>query len=280
MYVATALKGLVDVLAAGEPLALDPGVSAYGAFGDSADAEAFASVRFTPGDLTEAQGLLDAVPGFQLNLSAAEIDGFRALKATLGRAAPPALLDAVSRHYRRLLLERWRGYRTAGLAGMPPYARRTDTITDVAAELRAAVVDARRIAARAPFLPELLLRYPATPLSASASQFFWLRRTLQGRPAYTLIHQITDVGTELALLVERHFYVGHTYNASQTLSGGIPWEDGTLVFTTARVSTDQVAGMGTDLKRALGRRQLRAEVIRRFDRIRAALAKPPRTESP
>jgi hypothetical protein len=95
-----------------------------------------------------------------------------------------------------------------------------------------------------------------------------------------LIHQITDVGTELALLVERHFYVGHTYNASQTLSGGIPWEDGTLVFTTARVSTDQVAGMGTDLKRALGRRQLRAEVIRRFDRIRAALAKPPRTESP
>jgi hypothetical protein len=280
MYVATTMKGLVDVLAPGEPLAVDPGASTYGAFTDAPGPEAFAAVRFSAADLIEVQALLDAAPGYQANLSAREIDALRSLKTSLGVAATPALLDAVSRHYRRLLWERWRSYHGSGLAGMPPYARRSDLVTDPAAELRAAVVDARRIAVRAPFLPELLLRYPATPPPSPASRFFWLRRTLQGRPAYVLIHQITDVAPDLALLVERHFYVGHSYNVSQTLSGGLPWEGGMLVFTTARVSTDQVAGVGTDLKRALGRRQLRAEVVRRFDRIRAALAKPTRPESP
>lgn len=280
MYVTSTMRGMVDVLASGEPLAVDPGTSTYGAFTDAPGPETFAAVRFTAADLVEAHALLDAAPGYQANLSAPEIDALRSLKVSLGVAATPALLDAVSRHYRRLLWERWRGYHGAGLAGMPPYARRGDLVTDPAAELRSAVVDARRIAVRAPFLPELLLRYPAAPSPVPASRFFWLRRTLQGRPTYVLIHQIIDVGPDLALLVERHFYVGHSYNASQTLSGGVPWENGTLVFTTARVSTDQVAGMGTDLKRTLGRRQLRAEIIRRFDRIRAALARPVRPESP
>ena len=87
-----------------------------------------------------------------------------------------------------------------------------------------------------------------------------------------------------ALYVERHVYVGHSYNASQILSGAVPYEDGVLVFSSNRVSTDQVAGLGGELKRGIGRRQLRSEIVKRFDRIRAALIKPTappeRVESP
>jgi hypothetical protein len=45
-----------------------------------------------------------------------------------------------------------------------------------------------------------------------------------------------------------------------------------------------VAGLGGELKRTIGRRQLRGEIVKRFDRIRAALVRPvgppERVESP
>jgi hypothetical protein len=92
------------------------------------------------------------------------------------------------------------------------------------------------------------------------------------------------VSPQLALYVERHFYVGHSYNASQILSGALPYEDGVLVFSSNRVSTDQIAGLGGEMKRMIGRRQLRGEIVRRLDRVRAALVKqgapPARVESP
>jgi hypothetical protein len=83
--------------------------------------------------------------------------------------------------------------------------------------------------------------------------------------------------------VERQFYVGHTYNASQILCAAVPYEDGVVILSSNRVSTDQVAGLGGEMKKMIGRRQLRAEIVKRFDRIRAALAQPAppvRVESP
>jgi hypothetical protein len=91
------------------------------------------------------------------------------------------------------------------------------------------------------------------------------------------------VGPTLALYVERHVYVGDSYNASQILSAAVPYESGVLIFSSNRVSTDQVAGLGGDMKRMIGRRQLRGEIVKRFDRIRAAVlraAPPVRVESP
>ena len=111
-----------------------------------------------------------------------------------------------------------------------------------------------------------------------------MKRQVQTRPDPILIHHLVDVTPHLALYVERHVYVGHSYNASQILSGAVPYEDGVLVFSSNRVSTDQVAGLGGELKRTIGRRQLRGEIVKRFDRIRAALVKPTappeRVESP
>jgi hypothetical protein len=110
-----------------------------------------------------------------------------------------------------------------------------------------------------------------------------MKRHVQGRPAAILLHHLVDVTPRLALYVERHVYASHTYDTSQILSGAVPYEAGVLVFSTNRVSTAQVAGLGGELKRIIGRRQLRAEIVKRFDRIRAALARgapPARLESP
>ncbi len=91
---------------------------------------------------------------------------------------------------------------------------------------------------------------------------------------------MVEVRPELALHVERHFFVAHAYNSSQTLTGAFPWGTGTLLFTLARVSTDLVTGIGGDVKRALGRRQLRTDLGGRLDRLRGAVARVQPPQSP
>src|SRR5207247_7028923 len=162
------------------------------------------------GEIGEAQALLDAAPGSQFNLSRQEIEAFRALKTKLAGAGKSAVLDAVSAQYRLLLFQRWQSYQAAGLGGIAPYARRSEAVSDPAAELRAAAVDARAFAPTLPGLGDALLRYPAGAPAVSASQVYWIKRTLQGRPALVLAHNLVEVRPDLAVLVERHVYVGHS----------------------------------------------------------------------
>lgn len=75
-------------------------------------------------------------------------------------------------------------------------------------------------------------------------------------------------------------YVGHSYNAAQIITGGVPYQDGALVFATSRFSTDEILGVGSPLKRAIGRAQLKDEMRKRLDRLRASVSRPPSVQSP
>jgi hypothetical protein len=255
----------------------DPGVVGWGALPERAEAASLAKLRLGP---SEADELLDARPGSVWNLSTAEMDGLRALRSMLTTGSRALQAEAVSTHYRGLLLQRTQAYRTGGLDAIEPYARRGGTTTDPAAELRGAAEDARPLAATSPALIDALLRYPSLQHAGRASQIYWVERRLQGRVDPVLVHQLVDVRPELALHLERHFFVGHAYNSSQTLTGALPWGNGSLVFVVSRVSTDLVAGLGGDVKRSIGRRQLRGDLTGRLERLRAALAKPTLPQSP
>jgi hypothetical protein len=223
---------------------------------------------------------MDARPGSVWNLSSAEMDGMRAVRSTAGGTAKPAQAEAASVQYRALLLRRAQAYRAGGLGGIEPYARRGGGATDPGGELRLAAEDARPLATAAPALPEALLHYPALQHAARVSQIYWIERRLQGRVAPVLIHQMVEVQPELALHLERHFFVAHSYNSSQTLTGAFPWGSGTLLFALSRVSTDLVTGLGGDVKRAIGRRQLRGDLGGRLDRLRGAVARIQPPQSP
>lgn len=69
------------------------------------------------------------------------------------------------------------------------------------------------------------------------------------------------------IIVSRQFYVGHSYNSSHVVAGGMPYKEGTLVFYSTRSSTDQVAGMGSSLKHSKGREQMKKEMIKRLQRL-------------
>jgi len=283
MYLPGPLARVAEALTSPDIVLKEPSITASGPLAPGATVAALAGYKLAAGEVAESQDAFDGVAGGRLNLSAAEIEAFRAAKTTPRGADRAAVAESGAAQWRAMLLQRMQAFQTRGLDGMAPYARRGGT-SDPAVVLRVAAGDARIVGHLMPRLAEALLRFPAEQSSTAISQFYWVKRQVQGRPDPILIHHLVDVTPQLALYVERHVYVGHSYSASQILSGAVPYEDGVLVFSSNRVSTDQVAGLGGELKRVIGRRQLRGEIVKRFDRIRAALVKPAappeRIESP
>ena len=272
MYLPVSLARMAEALTSPDIVLKEPSITAQGPLAPGATAAALAGYKLAAGEVAESQDAFDAVAGGRLNLSAAEIEAFRGARPARG-ADRAAVAEGGAAQWRALLLQRTEAFQTRGLDGMTPYARRGG-VREPAAVLRVAAGDARIVGHLMPHLAEALLRFPAERSSTAISQFYWVKRQVQGRPDPILIHHLVDVTPQLALYVERHVYVGHSYNASQILSGAVPYEDGVLVFSSNRVSTDQVAGFGGEMKRMIGRRQLRGEIVKRFDRIRAALLKP------
>jgi hypothetical protein len=264
---------VAEVLTSPQVVLSEPSITAHGPIPVGATGTTLRAFALTAGEVAEAQDVLDAVPGPRFNLAAAEIEMFRAARRTGCCRDRGAALEAATARWRTLLLQRAQAFQARGLEGIAPYARRHG-VADPAALLRVAAGDARIVAHTMPRLAEALLRFPAEQSATAISQVYWVKRQVQGRPTPILIHHLVDVTDRLALYVERHLYVGHTYNASQILSGAVPYDDGVLVFSSNRVSTDQVAGLGGEMKRIIGRRQLRGEIVKRFDRVRAALARP------
>jgi hypothetical protein len=270
------LGRLAEYLAAGDLLAHDATISAHGLMPDPTTPGALPAVRFTASERDEADSLLEAAPGTKFNLSSAEIQTFRSL-----RALPAASDSVVSDEYRRLLRDRWQAYQRAGLAAIPPYARGGGTVTDPAAELRRAVSDAEPVARYGTQLRDALARYPAAQPPQAINRFYWIKRRVQRRPDLSLLHQMVMADPDVVVHVERYFYVGHSYNAAQIITGAVAYQEGAMVFATSRFSTDEVLGLGNQLKRSVGRSQLRDEMRKRLEGVRLSLrAVSPSPQSP
>jgi hypothetical protein len=271
IFLPAAFDQLALYLETGQLVARDATVTSYGVMSDRAGPDALAGARFSGGEGNEAESLLDATAGSRFNLSRAEIDAFRTLRSALDGRPRAEIVEAVSREYRELLRERWEAYRRGGLAAIAPYARSGGALTDPASELRLAAADADRLRGVGAELHQALLAYPAAQPARSVDRCYWVKRQIQRRPTLSLLHQMVVSEPALVVHVERYFYVGHSYNAAQILTGALPYQDGTLVFATSRFSTDEVLGIGSQLKRAVGRLQLRDEMRKRLEALRAAV---------
>jgi hypothetical protein len=273
MYLPVPFARAAEVLTGADVVLKDPSITSSGPVPPNATPDMLAGFKLGSGELAEAQDVLDAAPGSRFNLAPPEIEAFRSAKASLRGGDRNLVLDVAAAGWRALLIQRAQAFMARGLDGVLPYARRTG-VSDPAALLRVAAGDARIVAHLAPRLSEALLRFPAEQSPTAISHLYWVKRQVQGRPTPILLHHLVDVIPGMALYVERQVYVGHTYNASQILCAAVPLEDGVLIVSSNRVSTEAVAGIGGEMKRVIGRRQLRAEIVKRFDRIRAALARP------
>jgi hypothetical protein len=282
MLVPAPLRQVVDYLASGQLIAQDPTVSGFGTVPDEAPAASLAGAQFTGGERSEAESFLEASPGTRFNLSLDEIEALRVFRESSGSSARAGTVEKASTAYNRVLRERLLTYRRAGLGGIAPYARSGGSVRDPAVDLRVAAGDAERLGPYGQALAATLVRYPADTAPQMASSFYWIKRRVQRRPHLSLLHRMVVAGPGPVMHVERYFYVGHSYNATEILTGAVAHPDGTLVFSTIRVSTDEILGIGNQLKRTIGRSQMRDESRARLDRLRASLTptRPPSVESP
>lgn len=221
----------------------------------------------------EARRYLAAGPGDELNLSEDEIETFRGL-------VPDGAASRASETLRRMLFARYRAYVAQGLDGIAPYARSRGVARRPADEILSACDATPLLRAHAALVWELLHSYPRGKPPDLEERFYLVTYELDGRPNFTLRHRMEVPFDGGIAALERDFYVSHGYNTSQAIAGLIEVHDGTVVFYGNRVSTDQLAGLGSSLKQAIGRSVMARQLTAMFERSRACVAEDARCPAP
>ncbi len=225
-------------------------------------------VALQPGGDKETRRYLDAEPGDTLNLSAAEIASFAALK---GAGQPQAALPQVEDAVRHMLLARYQAYRSQGLAGIAPYARGKDKQSQPADDLRRYTEAAKGVKKYAPTFYDVLMNYPQGTPPGLTQRFFCIRYAMGGRPVFALRQRLAMPLEDAYVLADRDFYVSHDYNDTQAVGALLPVENGTVVLYLNRTTTDQLGGFGASAKQAIGRNMMAKQISEIFEKARAGL---------
>lgn len=266
MILPVALPKIIDYIKRGNLTATESDIIVSGPLANNADINSFKKFSFIDKQLDEAKAFLEAEPGDKFNLSKPELDSLKSLQSSLDDADNKTLLKTANQKYREILLQRLQAYRKNGLSGIAAYSRDNGT-ADPASELRKDAINSKVLTRYFPELQKAWLNYPATLPPNSTEQFLWLNRSVEDRPTAILTHRIMVTSETGGIIVSRQFYVGHSYDSSHVVAGGLPYKDGILVFYSTRSSTGQVAGMGSSLKHSIGREQMKEAMIKRLQRL-------------
>lgn len=245
-----------NVIASGriDPLKIEAGLS---------------KAKFTAADADELEQLKDFTGGDTFNLSSEEIVKLRA-SITSGQTSAKAL----SKVYRDILSGRMKAYLKSGILGVAPYDRGNGAKTSAASDLEAMTKASTLLAKDAPGLYRTLLDYPKDQSQHIEHGFFWVKRKVQNRPTFVLEHRILERSPASLIILRREFFVGHSYNAAQAISGAYTISNkGTLIFSTIRSSSDQVAGLMSESRHVIARKMMRDELVTRFKNLRKRFAK-------
>lgn len=275
MLVQADVDQLVATILDNSRMATDPGVlDAGGLDPANPDASTFAEVTFTPEEVGEIEALLNVEPGSDFNLSTVEIERFQTLAAQhdAPQASDPAIAEAVTTAYREVLAERFQAYLAEGLAGIAPYDRggELSSATDDL-EAAAAAPTLRLVAEGFPDLYRAFVNYPNDALDDVEHAFAWIKLGAEGRPIFVLDHTMIQHRADAMILLERVFYVGHSFNASQVFAAALPIDEGLAVLYTNRTASDQLAGFMSGVRHKIGRGMMRDALIELFESFRAQL---------
>jgi hypothetical protein len=257
-------RELVDAYLSDETLRVHSDVVAFGAMpAEGGEVDVLQGLTFDGEDEKELRRLLRVRPGREFNLGWTDIDRFQAIEP-----GDAALREAV-RLYRETLWARVEAYRSGGLLGMPPYARKSGAEAFPANEMSASLDSARYLEQYFQELHGALRHYPNGVDQVDESQLLWIKKVASKRPLVTLVHRLVQIDDDNAVAAEREFFVGHTYNSMLTLVGIAPYENGTLVFASIRTFSEKVGGGG--LSKSIGRKLVGKKFAERFARLREAM---------
>jgi len=223
----------------------DPSLLGYGVLEGKSSLAAFAKLKLSSSEL---DAYADPEPGDGINLSTEEI-------ATLRKSGPES-----AESLKRLLLERYRAYIEKGLDGIQPYARKHGRETSAGEDLRKATEAAKFLDRHAPSFLKAILQYPADQAEDLEERFSWDHYDAHGQPTLSLTHHVAWVDGDAVLRLQRQYYASRGYNSEQAIGVLLPVKQGTIVLYESRISTDQVEGVGSSTKRAIGSRMMRSQL--------------------
>ena len=243
---------------------LEVNVTAHGLLTPHSGADSLKTISLSD---EEALALLNAEPGDDFNLSLYELASLKALKKTLKHNSHKSLIDAVVRHYREILFQRFQAYRREGIAAIAPYRREDGLDSKPSIELRQAANASAMLSRYFPALFNAWLDYPKTFPSDVKETFPWVEKIVENRLTTILRHRVDMDWNGGALILTRELYASHAYNASQWVTGCLAYREGTVVFQQVRSYTDQVAGLASDVKHLVGRELLKDKMLKYFERL-------------
>ena len=271
MLVRRPLDVVAEALVSDASFRVNTDILDYRAIGDGTESREeikaiFRGVGYTEQESAEAAKLLRVKPGSQFNLSNGEITEFRSIDAAEG-----AERELVSATMADVLRQRFLAYLGGGLDSVEPYARGGRKRASPRRELTVAFSALELLERHFPTFYTSLLRFPERLPGDTISRFYWIKRRFGGRPTFVLVHRLEQHRDEYTIAVELQFFVGHSYNSMLSLIACVPKGESTLVLSINRFFTDQVTGVGSGLKKKIGRRQVVAAVAEHFEELRGEL---------
>lgn len=249
----------------------DPGVIAVGAIPNPAENHSFDEVAYEASESAEIKRFLAVKPSDTFNLSSEEIDYLQ--KSLNGiKAGDAAAGESVSKAYREVLKGRLNAYLIGGLDGIAPYDHGGKSFSP-AEELKA--VDDRAEPFLSEFFPtfkQALTDFPEGQSPEVFSQFYWIKREVEGRPALILAHQLVQASDDFVLVAQRQIFVGHTYDSLQVIALGLPLEGGTAVFYVNTAFTDKITGFFSGVAQSVGQDRMKDDLEAFFDAARKSYA--------
>ena len=174
--------------------------------------KSFAAISLGGGKRDEIQHYLEAKPGFGLNLSTDEISALQALTNTVDASQVEALVE-------EMLLARYLAYRQDGLAGAKPYAREKGADVSPGQELRKTEENMQGLHELYPGFHNAWLRYPKDmPDDIVGDDYFWVKLTIDERPAFMLSHRLVADSKDMLLVGIRDYYISHFLDVSQSVA--------------------------------------------------------------
>jgi hypothetical protein len=244
-----------NVIASGriDPLKIEAGLS---------------KAKFTSADADELKQLKKFKGGYAFNLSSQEIAKLRS-----AIAAGQTSTKALSKVYRDILKGRMKAYLKSGILGVATYDRGKGNKTIVGSDLEAMTKASKLLAKDTPGLYRTFLDYPKDQSQHIEHGFFWVKRKIENRPAFLLEHRILERDPDSLTLLKREFFVGHSYNAAQTISAAYTVSNKrALIFSTVRSTSDELAGSTGGTRHAKARKKMRDELVARFKILRKRFA--------
>lgn len=275
MLLPAPLEQVVDLIWSGSTLEITRDILDFSYISDSSPVEnSFAGIGLQPDEVEEVSKLLRVRPGLTFNMSKAEIKRFKAIARRFksrGAERDTRVQQALNSEYQALLMARYNAYLQGGLKEIAPYYRGSGKRARPDRELFAGGAVATLMKDLIPDFYQAFVNYPQHSGDGVENQFLLSKEVIEGRPAFILGHRMFRFEQKYAVMTERQFYVGHTYNSQQIIVGSIAVEEGTLVFYQNRTSTDRVAGFASSLKHMIGRKLMRDQIIHHFEALRRSL---------